>query len=225
MLHSTVYDLSSNVVMYPLQLVIKPENWRWFNKRKAAPAFQRFSEKVFKRDHFTCQYCGFQAQAYQEIVNVDYNYTNNKLSNLVTACCFCAQCHFLERVGSSEYGGGVLIYLPEISQNDLNSICHVLFHAIYHGTAYAETAQSLYRALRLRSQPIEQQFGGGNQEPANFSRYFIEAGLLAKPSVANRLLANIRLLPSRTKFKNQIAAWAEASSLSVEQAGHLSYDT
>ena len=40
----------------------------------------------------------------------------NKVSNLVTACCFCGQCCFLESVSVGKYGGGTLIYLPEIDQ-------------------------------------------------------------------------------------------------------------
>src|ERR1700730_2887415 len=114
--------------MYPVELKVQPGAWRLFVTRKEDPAFRKFSEKVFKRDNYTCQYCGFQAKEFQEVVNIDQNYRNNKLTNLVTACCFCAQCFFLDAVGVS-YGGGTLIYMPEISQTELNSFCHILFCA------------------------------------------------------------------------------------------------
>ena len=81
--------------------------------------FCQLQNEYIERDNYTCQYCGFQAKEYQEIVNLDGNYTNNKLSNMVTACCFCSQCLFLQSVGLDEMGGGQLIYLPEMSQADL----------------------------------------------------------------------------------------------------------
>src|ERR1700694_1589950 len=121
--------------MHPIELKIQPNAWQLFATRKADPAFQGFSKKVFERDNYTCQFCGFQAKSYQEVVNLDQNYRNNKLSNLVTACCFCTQCFFIETVGLS-YGGGTLIYLPEINQTNLNSFCHVVFCAITNDTGY-----------------------------------------------------------------------------------------
>jgi hypothetical protein len=116
--------------VYPLQLNANPEGWRIFSARKADKAFLAFSKKVYRRDNYACQFCGFQAREYQEIINVDQNYFNNKLSNLATACCFCTQCFFLDAVGVGGYGGGTLIYMPEISQNNLDSFCHVLFCAL-----------------------------------------------------------------------------------------------
>lgn len=91
--------------MYPLELRIQLGNWRVFAARKASRNYAKFSERVFRRDNYTCQFCGFQARDFQEIINLDQNYSNNVIHNLVTACCFCAQCFFLESVGVS-YGGG-----------------------------------------------------------------------------------------------------------------------
>jgi intracellular multiplication protein IcmJ len=95
--------------VYPIKLNANPGGWRIYTARKSDPAFANFSKKILRRDNYTCQYCGFQAREYQEIVNLDQNYHNNKISNLVTACCFCTQCFFLESVGVSGYGGGTLI--------------------------------------------------------------------------------------------------------------------
>lgn len=176
-----------------------------------------FSKKILRRDNYTCQYCGFQAREYQEIVNLDQNYHNNKLSNLVTACCFCTQCFFLESVGVSGYGGGTLIYLPEITQNNLDSFSHVLFCAIANDTGYRETAQSIYRSLKLRAQVVEEQFGEGVSNPGIFGQLLIES---RSKNIAqyDAVLTNIRLLPSRASFKTQIERWA-ATALSELSAG------
>lgn len=92
--------------MYELQLAVNLSGWRIFVKRKQDKAFLPVQKRIFERDVYTCQYCGFQAKEFQEIVNIDGNYLNNKLSNMITACCFCSQCLFLESVGLDEMGGG-----------------------------------------------------------------------------------------------------------------------
>src|SRR5262245_61255351 len=107
--------------MPELLLAVNLSGWRAFVRRKEDKGFLPIQSRAFERDQYTCQYCGFQAKEYQEVVNADGNYANNKLSNMITACCFCTQCLFLQSVGVDEMGGGQLIYLPEVSQNDLSS--------------------------------------------------------------------------------------------------------
>ncbi|ASQ45269.1 hypothetical protein clem_03555 [Legionella clemsonensis] len=91
-----------------LKLVASAGSWRLYSARKADERFKAYELKVFQRDRYTCQFCGFQAKLFQEVVNLDHDFTNNRLSNLVTACCFCAQCFFIESVGVGGYGGGLL---------------------------------------------------------------------------------------------------------------------
>src|SRR6185312_17085978 len=160
-------------------------------------------------DNYTCQYCCFQAREYQEVINLDQNYHNNKLSNMVTACCFCTQGFFLESVGVGGQGGGTLIYLPEITQGTLNSFCHVLFCAIANDTGYKSTAQSIYRSLKLRAQIVEDRLGEGTSNPAVLGQLLIE--LRSKEEMLDTILENIRLLPSRASFRTQIEQWAASA--------------
>lgn len=168
------------------------------------------SKKIFQRDRYTCQFCGFQARLYQDIVNLDGDYTNNRLSNLVTACCFCAQCFFVESVGVGGYGGGTLIYLPELTQAELNSLCHVLFCAITNDTGYKSSAQNIYRSFKFRSQIVEEKFGEGTSDPAIFGQLMIDSGVNSE-EIREKLFKNIRLLPSRAKFRKQIEKWAASA--------------
>jgi intracellular multiplication protein IcmJ len=181
--------------------------WRLYSARQADPRFKTFEKKVFERDQFTCRFCGFQTRILQEVVNLDGNYTHNKFENLATACCFCAQCFFIESVGVGGYGGGSLIYLPELLQSELNSLCHVLFCAITNDTGYKSTAQSIYRNLKFRSQPVEEKFGEGTSDPAIFGRLLIDSGH-ASLEQSEPIFRDIRLLPSRAKFRRQIESWA-----------------
>jgi len=202
--------------MHELQLAVNLTGWRHFIRRKEDPAFLPVAKRVQKRDVYTCQYCAFQAIEYQEVVNLDGNYLNNKLSNMVTACCFCVQCLFLQAVGIDEMSGGQLIYLPEMRQADLNSLCHVLFCAMGNNTAYQESAQSIYRSFKFRSQIIENRFGAGSSNPTTFGQMLIEHQAQHGSKETN-LLKEMRLLPSHAKFKVQLDAWAEAALKELEE--------
>jgi intracellular multiplication protein IcmJ len=196
--------------MHELQLAVNLSGWRIFVRRREDKLFLPVAEQVYQRDHYTCQYCGFQARQYQEIVNLDGNYGNNKLTNLITACCFCSQCLFLQSMSVDEMGGGQLVHLPEMSQADLNSFCHVLFCAMGNGTGYQDSAQAIYRSFKFRSQQIENKFGSGTSNPAVFGQLILEYRA-KNPESKVSILQDIRVLPSYTKFKVQLEAWAAAA--------------
>lgn len=202
--------MTENLLQNELNLIASPGAWRLYSARKADERFTAFESKVLQRDNYTCQFCGFQARVYQDIVNLDNNYSNNKLQNLVTACCFCAQCFFIESVGVGGYGGGTLIFLPELTQAELNSLCHVLFCAITNDTGYKSSAQNIYRSFKFRSQAVEEKFGEGTSDPAIFGQLMIDSGVQSEDT-RKQLFQNIRLLPSRAKFRKQIEAWAASA--------------
>lgn len=201
--------------MHELQLAVNLTGWRIFVRRKQDNAFLPVAKRVYERDAYTCQFCGFQAKEYQEIINLDGNYNNNKLSNMATACCFCTQCLFLQAVGLDEMGGGQLIFLPEMAQADLNSFCHVLFCAMGNNTGYQDSAQSIYRSLKFRSQIVENKFGSGTSSPNVMGQLMIEYQE-REPEKAITILKEMRLLPSQVKFKIQLEAWAAAALQELE---------
>lgn len=206
--------------MHNLVLAVNLTGWRYFVRRKIDKAFQPVQARVFERDAYTCQYCGFQAKEFQEVVNLDGNYLNNKSSNLITACCFCVQCVFLQVVGLDEMGGGQLVYMPELSQADLNSFCHVLFCALDNNTVYSDTAQNIYRSFKFRTQVIENKLGTGTSHPAVMGQMIIEYQR-EHPDKQVTILNDLRLLPSQAKFRIQLETWAAAAlnELNAETAG------
>lgn len=196
--------------MRKIELTASPENWRLFARRAGDPKFGPLRQKVFNRDSYTCQFCGFQAKQHQAIINIDNNYRNNRIDNLVTACVFCTQCFFIESIGIGDFGGGTLLFLPELTQNELNSICHVLFCAMANGTAYKDSAVALYRSLKLRSQAVEEKLGTGFSEPNVLGTLLLENQ--AENSVqAKRILKDLRILPSHARFRSQIEDWAKSA--------------
>ncbi|MBU0456257.1 MAG: type IVB secretion system protein IcmJDotN [Gammaproteobacteria bacterium] len=205
--------------MYPLKLIISPENWQLYARRRVDPAFRPLRDRVFARDQYACQFCGFQAREYQEVINLDQNYRNNRLDNLATACCFCAQCSFIESVGKTGYGGGQLIYLPEMNQVELNSFCHVIFCAMVNGTGYRDTAQTVYRELKNRSPVVEDKFGSETSNPNIFGQMVLEYEGGERKEIADLLLKDLRLLPSYAKFKTQLDRWAASAAEELASAG------
>ena len=116
----------------------------------------------------------------------------------------------LESVGLDDMSGGQLVYLPEMSQADLNSFCHVLFCAMGNGTGYQESSQAIYRSLKFRSQLVENRLGSGTSNPAVLGQLILEYQA-DHPEKKVEILKELRLLPSYTKFKIQLEAWAAAA--------------
>ena len=202
---------------YRLKLSAVEGNWRLFMKRKADPAFLSFQNKVFRRDQHTCYYCGFQSRVGLEVINLDENYYNNKLSNLATVCPLCAQCFFVESIGQNDFGGGLLIYAKEMSQAQINALCHIFFATIVNNLSGADQARNIYRGLKLRSQLVERYLGENMSQPIMLGRMIIDKNLAALKNLNNELLGPLRLLPSITYFVLQIKQWnAEAFQLMRE---------
>lgn len=197
----------SDTRLLPLRLIASPGAWRLYSARKSDPKFASYQEKIWQRDKYVCQFCGFQAKSFQDVVNVDNDYTHNSPSNMATACCFCAQCFFIESVGVGGFGGGSLIYLPEMSQTEVNSLCHVMFCAITNDTGFKSSAQDIYRSLKIRTQSIEEKYGEGTSDPAAFGQMLIDTGTTSQDKQL-QIFQDIRLLPARAKFRRQIETWA-----------------
>lgn len=204
--------------LHTISLSADVGRWQAYIRRKSSKGFSAFSRKVFERDDYTCRFCGFQAQEFQEIISVDHDYSSFKMENSLTACCFCHQCVFLETVGLNNFGGGTLIYCPEVSQANISSLCHVLFCAMVNNTAYKSSAQSIYRSFKFRSQQVDEHFGEGASEPSVFGQLLVDYQARHQDMMyRDEWLSNIRLLPSRAKFKKQIEHWATTALAELSQ--------
>jgi len=204
--------------MYPLKLTINPEGWHHFIRRKHDPNFRILQGKIWNRDQYTCQFCGFQAREFQEVVNLDHNYKNNVFKNMVTACCLCTQCFFISMIGQYNFGGGRLVYLPEITQQELNAFCHVIFCAITNETSYRDTAQTIYRDLKFRTQAIEDKYGSNTSQPSVFGQLIREFSVGEQDKLGDLFLKNFRLFPNIEKFKVQLSHWAQAAVAELKTA-------
>lgn len=187
-----------------LALGINLDGASLFQTRKADEAFLSLQSKVWVRDNYTCRFCGFAAKEYQEVVNINGNYRDNKLDNLATACVFCAHTQLLGIRNNSK-----IIYLPMMSQLDLNHFSRVLFCCAYFGEEYAETAKTLIQALKLRAQPVDNVFGEECSDSVLFAQTFIDAiDPKQKDSISKSILPQLRWFPNRTDYEEVVSYWA-----------------
>jgi len=189
-----------------IALTAQRDNWRLYHNRKRNKKFLEVKRKILQRDNYSCRYCGFFAKEFQEIVNIDGDYKNNKLSNLATACCFCAQCLFLDAVGLDSNTGGTIIYLPELSQANLNNFCRVLFCSLDKESAYKGKLQAVHMSLKDRGKEVVECFGPESDDPRVFGQGLLDANLTPE-QYQHQVLTHLRLLPSKRAFSMQIDYW------------------
>lgn len=192
--------------LLPIIISTQKSAWRYYHARKQNPKFLAIKKRILERDNYSCRYCGFFAKEFQEVVNIDQNYKKNHPANLATACCFCAQCFFLDAVGLDGNSGGTIIYLPEISQADLNNFCRVLYCSLDKETVYRGKLQSVYMSLKDRSKEVVNCFGPDADDPRIFGQGLLDAAL-SQEQLQHAVLHHLRLLPSKKAFAPQIDYW------------------
>lgn len=190
----------------PITLTAQKGVWRLYHGRKRNAKFLALKNQVLARDNYTCRYCGFFAKEHQDVINIDGNYRNNKIDNLATTCCFCAQCFFLDAVGLESETGGSIVHIPEMSQADLNNFCRVLYCSLDKESAYKGKLQAVYMSLKDRSKEVINCFGPESSDPRIFGQGLIDAAL-NQEQLHHSVLRHLRLLPSKKAFSRHIEYW------------------
>lgn len=192
----------------PLSIKANENGWRFFLKRNKDPKFQVFKKSILDRDQHTCQFCGFQSKQLQEIVNIDGNYRNMKSTNLATACPLCVPCHFINVTGFGSFSYGTIIYLPEISQNKLNAISHVLLCAIHNNTPAMQKSTEIFDCLKARGELVETKINKGFSNPARLGQSIIDCHVNDKRALSEKLLTNLRMLPSLESYASHLTTYS-----------------
>lgn len=114
-------------------------------------------QKIFERDDYTCQCCGFKSTKYQEIHFLNNNHVDFQLDNMVTTCIFCHQCFNLDQV--SKMRSGALVWLPEIDQAHLHHIARAIYIARIAQGSIADAAKKCLEAIMARRQDVKARLG------------------------------------------------------------------
>lgn len=187
--------------------------------KKNDPSKLKLYQEMFEQADYTCYYCGFRSEHYQEIHHEDGNHQNFSRSNLKVVCPLCHQCHHLNAAELN--GGGELIWLPDISQQDLNHFCRHLFIAQmkHEESAGKDNNYIVKRAfshlytnvfLGFKRELVEK-FGEEAANLSSFGQILINLKQNNKSSYDKRAtwLRNIKLLPSPRRFQLQTEYWKD----------------
>jgi intracellular multiplication protein IcmJ len=140
------------LVLFPITLGVRRKSG---TERPVSPPRldKKKVEKTFRRDDFTCRFCGFRSQQFQRIVACE------EAGNppFATACGFCGQCMMLDRTGLS--GAGILIWLPEISQIQLHHVMRAVYVARAAKGDLAAAATRTADALMARRAEAKKRLG------------------------------------------------------------------
>ncbi len=171
-----------------LTLTGEINNWEYFTRRKNSPKYSKIRMVVCERHNHKCKFCGFQGESL-EIVNLNHDFKDNSIKNLVPSCFFCMKPQLLDYYSIDYAGGDRMIYLPDLTQTDLSHLYRVLFYSLAKGGDYAYGAQILYSQLKDQATYLDEQMGTELSHPAQLLYY------LKSPKVDSELVAKIRWLP------------------------------
>lgn len=165
-------------------------------------------DKILKRDNYTCKYCGWHSERHQEIHHINHNHKDFKESNLATVCPLCHQVFHLSSASITE--GAEIIWLPEMTQEDLNRLCIAIFIAEKSGNKKWEgPAKRLFNALNSRAEFVNNSLSDKASDPGVFAETLLN---LSKEEYKGRekFVKNLRLLPFSSRFLTQIEYWSAA---------------
>lgn len=199
------------MVLFPLALGVRPPS----GAEKASPSQQKLLiEKALQRDDHTCRFCGFHAQQYQRAIP----WVEAGDPPYATVCTFCEQSLNLERTGV--IGSGLLLWLPEIAQAELNHLVRAIYVARASKGPMAELATRALDALTVRRAEAKKRLG--SDDPLLLATILRESLDENEGRIAAAKLEGIRLLPSEkymmrgakgdtNQFPHMVKYWASAA--------------
>lgn len=126
-----------------------------------APAFAGFKQKIQERDQHCCALCSFESKKYQDIAPKPGVATPRaaqlNADDWITVCQFCQQT--LDVTIAAEMKSGVLIWMPELSQGDLNNLARAIYVARVSQGPLADAARKIMEALMKRRETCKQRTG------------------------------------------------------------------
>ena len=202
MIHNKLIDLTINV---------KRATWRLNDDNHdkiVDEAFRANRLKAFERDDHTCHGCNFRSPptktgaSWQEAHHVDSDHSNNDIKNLVTLCPLCHQVFHIGAAGA--LNGGTMIWLPEMTQADLNHLARSLFVALVTSSEYEGSARAMYASIESRAMYLEEVFSSGASDPSFFGQAYLDADpKLIQPIIKQ----GVRILPAPERFQTVIDHW------------------
>lgn len=118
--------MAAKIQTLPLVLSVKAANWRNGDdlSADADDEFHHVRLQALQRDSYTCRFCTFKANSWQEVHHLNDDHADNRLANLVTACMYCHLCQHIGLAGKMREA--TLAWIPEIPQDRLHHIVRAI---------------------------------------------------------------------------------------------------
>ena len=162
-------------------------------------------DKILSRDNDTCQGCGFQASDFQEIHHRSGDHSNFKDSNLETLCPLCHQVFHPDLASISS--GASMIWLPEITQVELNRLLFAVFAATKKGSSHPlyNVAKAIWGLLEMRKVYLDNQLG--KSDPGIYGQMLLQ---MTKEEYDNRAetMRAIKMLANPIRFEVEVDYWS-----------------
>lgn len=181
-------------------LGVKRKLWRRDDEH-ASPAdlaFQSTRKAVLSRDDFTCFYCRFKAEKYQEVHHKDDDHKNNSEANLLTVCNLCHQVFHIGMCAMR--GGGFFAAIPELTQTQVNNIARAILVGSLLSDKHCDKLLGLYAVLEYRgSNTLKRLYGVDISDPYVFAE-ILSLGDETLYRKRAALLSPLRLVPTKQSF-------------------------
>jgi intracellular multiplication protein IcmJ len=187
--------------------------------------FSAFADKLIAHKKYTCECCGFKSERYMRLVSLNGVYSILKPEHFIVCCPFC----FLQRRLERAKDKAVMIYLPELTQQQVNMITHSLWHfsssKSLNSTQY-HYSNDTYNNIFKRTEPVDIALGDKAHLPENFA-FALKSLSDEEYKLRETVFSSIRVLPIRKGFTSEIDYWSKdiypkIAGESVEQWNALS---
>ncbi len=145
------------------------------------------TEQTLHRDGYTCRCCGFSSKRFQRVVSDPVSVQDGAFA---TVCTFCEMCLALDRAGPT--AESVLIWLPEMTQAELNNLVRALYVAKASNTPLSAQATRALDVLAARKAEAKKRLG--TYDPLVLATALIESVDDATYAARAAKMEGIRLL-------------------------------
>jgi len=129
--------------LYPsFQIIFPLSNGKELSKDE----LQNLHHKIFERDNFTCQYCGYKARSWQIVHRINGDLRDNREGNLEAIC---QMCNLIINIGFGCVTTGI-VHLYKKSGYDQNRIIQITRDMRNEGEPDSKIIKKLGLALKCK---------------------------------------------------------------------------
>lgn len=188
--------------LLPLKIVCKAGNWQHFHDRTLSKNYGKIKDVISARDESACSFCGYPSDK-NELINKDGNYNNNKQDNIVLSCSICRQILLFDGHGLADDFGGRIVFLPEISQIDINHFMRTVYATMKKQPSFKSRLTDIMINIDERKDEVEGIFGKTSSDAKNFSQGLLDT-FIDEKKLQHEIMKSLKFIPDKSMIENEI---------------------